>query len=114
MNKYKERLHNEILVDCRDEYEQNMSWFYYAEEHIQFPFSADIRLKKSDGKEEIKRIQVEKLTTDDSDFEHNFDLKIAVDVGGYLIEIPLSKLENIEAEEETIEIIDTWKYWRKR
>jgi hypothetical protein len=29
----------EILVDCYNESEQALGWYYYLEEHLRFPFS---------------------------------------------------------------------------
>lgn len=104
-------LRDEILVDCYDRIEQNMSWFYFAQDELAFPFEADILLKKVDGRKETKRLEVIKLTTDDSDFYEGFELKLGVEIDGYLIEIPLSNLKNVEKIGRNQEIIETWKYW---
>ena len=112
--KYEEKLYDEILVDCKDEYEQNMSWFYYVQDELEFPFEASIKLRKRNGGEIIKRVKVLDLSTDDSNFDRNFEIKVDIEFDEYIIETPMSKLEDIEANENTIEIIEIWKYWTKR
>lgn len=34
------RIHDEIVVDAYDEAERAMSWYYYLEEKLDFPFKA--------------------------------------------------------------------------
>ncbi len=31
---YEDKLYNEILVDCKDVYEQNMSWYNYVSDEL--------------------------------------------------------------------------------
>lgn len=42
-----ERIAMEIVVDCYGESEQAMGWYYYLEEHLGFPFSAECSMKRS-------------------------------------------------------------------
>jgi hypothetical protein len=37
---FENRLHNEIIVDAYRPEEQAISWYYYLDEHLQFPFKA--------------------------------------------------------------------------
>jgi len=113
-DKFEDKLYDEILVDCKDDYEQNMSWFYYVQDELKFPFNAEIILKTiNKGKETIK-VKVVNLPAGDLNFDRNFDIKVDIELGNYLVEIPLSKLEKIEGSEEIIEIIEIWKYWVKK
>ena len=111
---FEEKIHGEIIVDCNDEYDQNMSWFYYAQDELEFPFIAYLRVKKVNGGEVLRKVNVIQLCTNDSNFEKNFDLIVEVEFGEYFIEIPLSKLEDIKAPKSITEIIEIWKYWRKK
>lgn len=108
---YEKKLYNEILVDCSHEYEQNSSWFYYVQDEMDFPFEAQIELKKREGGNILKKVNVIRLSEDDTNFERNFDLKVAVELDDYIIEIPFLKLTEIKATERTIETIEIWKYW---
>lgn len=111
IEKYKEKLHNEILVDCKDEYDQNMSWFYFVQDEITYPFIAYIEVRKKAVGKVLKKVEVIGLSTDDSNFDKNFDLKVDVEFDEFILEIPLGKLKDIRASENTIETIETWKYW---
>ena len=31
----------EVVVDCYDEHERAMGWYYYLDGHLQFPFTAN-------------------------------------------------------------------------
>ena len=110
---YEEILYNEILVDCKDDYDQNMSWYYYVQDELDFPFEAQIELKKREGGKVLKSVQVIELS-DDEDFHRNSNLKVNIELDDYIIETPLGKLTEIEATERTIEIIKVWKYWIKK
>ena len=112
--KYENILHQEILVDCKDEYDLNMNWYYFVQDELEYPFEAAIEIKKRKGGKILKKVKVIDLATDDSNFERNFDLKVEVGFDEYFLEIPLMKLTNIVATERTAEIIEVWKYWVKK
>jgi len=38
----KDRIEDEVIVDCYDEYEVAMGWFYYLNDNLIFPFKASI------------------------------------------------------------------------
>lgn len=111
--KFDEILHDEILVDCKDEYEQNMSWYHFVQDELEYPFEASIELRKREGGKVSRRVKVMDLSKNDSNFDRNFDLKVDVEFGDFILEIPLGKLEEINASERTIEVIKVWKYWIK-
>jgi len=112
--KYKEILYDEILVDCKGEYEQNMSWYYFVQDELEYPFDAFIEIRKREGGKVSKKIKVVDLSTEDSNFDKNFDLKVDVEFDDFILEIPLGKLEKIEASERIVEIIEVWNYWIKK
>ncbi len=91
-----------------------MSWFYFLQDELAFPFIAYIALIEIGKGEIFKKINVKGLSTDDSNFERNFDLKVEVEFDKYLMEFPVSKLEKIKASKATIEAIKLWKYWVKK
>jgi hypothetical protein len=114
---FDQKIMDEIIVDCEDQYDQNMSWFYYVQEEIAFPFIAYVEVRKKkqrSGTQVFKKVNVIGLATDDSNFDNNFDLKVDVEFDDYIIEFPLSKLEDVRASESTIETIELWKYWISR
>ncbi|MBV9937169.1 MAG: hypothetical protein JO150_01595 [Acidobacteriaceae bacterium] len=42
-----QRIENEIFVDAYNEEERAMSWYYHAENEMQFPFPARCLLRKA-------------------------------------------------------------------
>jgi hypothetical protein len=54
-----ERIDYEIIVDCYDDDEVMMGWYYYLEEKLTFPFTAKYRSPaKGRGKTTTKLLQV--------------------------------------------------------
>ena len=104
------KLYSEIIVDCNGEEEQNSSWYYYVQDEMEFPFEADVALKKLEGGKETKKVKVIALS-DDINVDRNFDLKVEVELGEYIVELSLAKLENIAESEVAAEIVAIWKYW---
>lgn len=103
----------EIIVDCYDEYEASMGWYYYMEETLKFPFKAKAKLKKSDGSVKLTEIQVTGLAADEEGFMGNdFDLEILT--GGHFSNIHYSQLSQIKADDETLEAFAIWEYWNRK
>ena len=103
-----DRIYNEAIVDARPE-EQAMSWYYYLEGKITFPFRAKCvaanavsPLRKGETVE-ILRLAVEEAC------EH--DMLVQIRWQGRKLAIPLSQLDAVGADESTLEAIDNWHYW---
>ena len=106
------KIEDEIIVDCHDEYEVSMSWYYFMEESLKFPFDAKAKLKKKDGSNRLTAIQVTRLASDEEGFtENDFDLEILI--GEYYNTIHYSQLCQIKADDTTMEAFAIWDYWRK-
>ena len=41
-----DRITDEIIVDCHDEEERAMGWYYYLDEQLEFPFTATCIVKR--------------------------------------------------------------------
>ncbi len=59
-------------------------------------------------------VEVLGLLEDSSDFEESFDLKVDIELKEYIIEIPLVHLKDVYGSDQTIEVVEIWKYWKKR
>jgi Calcium binding len=106
-----ERIHNEAIVDARPE-EQAMSWYYYLESRIRFPFRA--RGGAANAVSPLRKGQtteVLRMATEDA-CEH--DMLVHIRWQGRLMAVPLSQLEVISADESTDEAIGDWHYWVAR
>jgi hypothetical protein len=107
-----ERITDEIIVDCYDEYEEMSGWYCYLEEKITFPFTA-----KSQGSKRKKSGETKPLTVvgiaDQEDCEREIFMMILLKEDGIedQIPVPLATLEVIEADQATKEAIADWHYW---
>jgi Calcium binding len=103
-----DRIHNEAIVDARPE-EQAMSWYYYLDAKISFPFPAKCLtanpgspLRKGEAVE-VLRMAVEGLC------EH--DMLVQIRWQGRKMAVPLFQLGAIDPDESTKEAIGDWHYW---
>ena len=103
-----DRIHNEAIVDVRPE-EQAMSWYYYLESKICFPFRA--RCVGANAVSPLRKgetTEVLRMATEDA-CEH--DMLVQIGWQGRKLAVPLSQLEAIDADESTQEAIGDWHYW---
>ena len=100
-----ERIHNEAIVDAGPE-EQAMSWYYYLEGKIRFPFRATCVAVKDVSP--LRKGEVVRMAGEDA-CEH--DLLVQIRWQGRKMAVPLSQLEAIGADESTQEAIGDWHYW---
>ncbi len=104
------KIDNEILVDCLDDYEVAVGWITTMNDEIDFPFTATAELKKKDGSSEHKTVQIVGLKSDEDDF-HGNDFYLNMEHGEYIVPITYSKLTNIVASEQTLELFQCWNQW---
>ncbi len=111
---FDEKIRNEVVVDCRDDYEQNMSWFYYLEEELEFPFIAyvPVKLIEQTAGQVCRKVNV--IGLKETDFGDKFELKVETEFDRYIMEFPLAVLRDIRASDEVIEAIELWQYWAKK
>lgn len=104
-----ERIHEEIIVDAYGPEEQAMSWYYYLEDKLQFPFHAQCvasvptsPLRKGDS------VEIRKMAPEDS---CSSDMLVILRWQGRAMAVPLSQLAAIDLDESTCEAITDWHYW---
>ena len=103
-----DRIYNEAIVDARPE-EQAMSWYYYLEGKITFPFRA--RCVAANAVSPLRKgeaIEVLRMAVGDA-CEH--DMLVQIRWQGRKMAVPLSQLEVINPDESTQEAIGDWHYW---
>ena len=106
-----DRIHSEAIVDARPE-EQAMSWYYYLESKICFPFRA--RCVSANAVSPLRKgetTEVLRMATEDA-CEH--DMLVQIGWQGRKLAVPLLQLEAIDADESTQEAIGNWHYWLRR
>jgi len=107
-----DRIHNEAIVEAYGSEEQAMSWYYYLENKIRFPFSAKCivanlvsPLKKGET------VEVRRLAPEDA---CSTDMLVLIRWQGRNMAAPLSQLAPIGGDESAAEAIADWHYWVAR
>jgi len=103
-----DRIHNEAIVDAGPD-EQAMSWYYYLESKISFPFQAKcLSSKVVSPLKKHETVEVIRMAPDDV-CEH--DMLVLVQWQGRKVAVPLSQLAPVDPDESTGEAIGDWHYW---
>jgi len=103
-----DRIHNEAIVDAGPE-EQAMSWYYYLEGKITFPFRAKcIAANAISPLRKGETVEVLRMAGEDA-CEH--DMLVQIRWQARRMAVPLSQLKAIGADESTQEAIGDWHYW---
>ena len=103
-----DRIHTEAIVDASPD-EQALSWYYYLENKISFPFQAKCRAAKVTSP--LKRgetVEVIRMAPDDV-CAH--DMLGLVRWQGRKMAVPLAQLNAVDPDESTAEAIGDWHYW---
>ena len=104
-----DRIHEEAIVDAYGPEEKAMSWYYYLEGKLRFPFSAKCTaskitspLRKGEDVEVLRMAPDEVCAT---------DMLVMVRWQGRKLAIPLSQLTAVDQDDSTAEAIGDWQYW---
>ena len=106
-----ERIYNDAIVDARPE-EQAMSWYYYVEEKLSFPFQAECRVLRKTSPLVLGEVLSVKEMADMDECEK--EMFVLVEWQGRELAVPLIQLKPLEADDETFEAVDDWHYWMER
>ena len=106
-----DRIDKEAIVDASPE-EQAMSWYYYRQGKIRFPFqakciAADIVSPLRKG----ETVEVVRMAPEDN-CEH--DMFVQVQWQGRKLTVPLSQLTAVDPDDSTEQAIGDWHYWIAR
>ena len=103
------RIDEEANVDACGPEEKAMSWYYYLEGKLSFPFRARCTaskitspLRKGEDVEVVRMAPDETCTT---------DMLVMVRWQGRKLAVPLAQLTAIAPDESTEEAIGDWHYW---
>jgi hypothetical protein len=104
-----DRIHEEAIVDAYGPEEKAMSWYYYLDDRLSFPFRARCTaskitspLKKGEDVEVLRMAPDEACTT---------DMLVMVRWQGRKLAVPLAQLTAIDPDDATDEAIADWRYW---
>ena len=103
-----DRIHNEAIVDAGPE-EQALSWYYYLENKIRFPFQAKcLATKVVSPLRKGETVEVVRMAPDDV-CAH--DMLVVVRWQGRNMAVPLAQLTAVDLDDSTAEAIGDWHYW---
>jgi hypothetical protein len=105
-----ERIENEIVVDAYDEYERATGWHCYLTDKITFPFTARCVAKRKKSPLKVNQ-EVEVTGMAPQEDKPDRDMYVLIRWDEEELAVPLSQLEPIEADEETVEAVGDWHYW---
>ena len=107
-----QRIIMEAIVDANGPDEQAMGWYYYLDDKITFPFTAEcIAVNKRAPLELGEKITALQMSGEDY-CEH--DMHVDISWKGKVLAIPLAQIKPLETDEETAEAIGDWHYWKNR
>ena len=104
-----ERISNEITVDAYGPEEQAISWYYYLDENLHFPFSARCIVRRATSPLQVGD-EVEVLGMP-SEEECEHDMFVMIRWKRHQLAVPLMQLEGIQVDKETQQAIEDWHYW---
>ena len=104
-----QRISNEIIVDAYGPEEQALGWYYYLEEHLQFPFTARCVVHRTISPLKVgEKVKVVGMPSEE-DCEHN--MFVLIQRKSDTFGVPLIQLEGVGVDEETKQAIEDWHYW---
>ena len=108
--KREHRIAMEVVVDAYDAHERAIGWYYYLQEQLQFPFTANCIVHRAISPLRVKD-EVEVIgMPDESECEHEMFVTIPWEKDG--LAVPLAQLKPIsETDQSTKQAVADWHYW---
>ncbi len=107
-----ERIVMEAIVDCYNEEERAMGWYYYLGEQIVFPFQANCINKRSISPlNQDELVNVISMAPED---ECDNEIFVMINWQEREFSVPLGQLKPVEVESDTLRAIEDWHYWKAR
>jgi len=104
-----ERIYMEAIVDAYGPEEQAMGWYCYLESKIDFPFIAQCTDRRAISPLRVgDEVEVLEMAPAD-ECEHEMFVVVHWEKDG--LGVPLSQLRPVDADEETTEAVEDWRYW---
>lgn len=107
----RDRIFDEIIVDCYQHSEFQKAWYHYLDEYIMFPFQADVSVKiNNSGEYKMKTIDILSLL---DEVHCSYDMIVKAETWGEYdyFYVSLVDLQNIRGSESTKQAIGDWQYW---
>jgi hypothetical protein len=106
------RIANEAIVDCYNESERAMGWYYYLERALVFPFKARCHAVRKTSPLAVGDI-VRVLALADED-DCTSEIMVAIEREQNALAVPLSQLTCVTRRGSTLRGVGDWHYWVAR
>jgi len=111
-DEFDRRLSLEIIPDAYGPEEQALSWYYYLEERLQFPFEAECVSDRATSPLRIgDKVDVVGMPTEE-DCEH--EMLVNIRWNERVLAIPLAQLGGVDVDEQTHQAMQDWHTWVDR
>lgn len=107
-----DRITNEIVVDAYNAEERALGWYYYLEEQLRLPFHA--RCTRSNPVSPLRRDEEVEVVKMPPEAVCRHDMFVVIEWENRTFAVPLSQLEPIEADADTMQGIEDWRYWKSQ
>jgi hypothetical protein len=110
LNRIRERrIEQEIVVDAYTSDEQAMSWYYYLEEKLAFPFKAKcVAVHGISPLKKGEEVEVLGMAPEDDCMKEMF---VLVGFASRRLGVPLIQLDPVKPDKATREATEDWRYW---
>lgn len=103
------RIHDEIIADANGPEEQAMSWYYYLEAKLHFPFRATCTTSRTTSPlRKGESVEVRRMAPEDA---CSADMLVMIRWQDRNMAVPLSQLTAADADGSTRQAIEDWHYW---
>lgn len=107
-----DRIELEIVVDAYNEAERAMGWYYYLDNHLNFPFKASWTSQRRTSSLTSEEVEVVGMSPEEYCSKEMFvELLYKEGTAEDTFSVPLSDIEAIDAAPKTQEAIADWHYW---
>jgi len=107
-----ERILFEIVVDAYNETERAMSWYYYLQDQLEFPFAAECRSARTTSPLKVgQKTHVVAMAPED---DCKTEIQVLVKSGRTNLVVPLDQLACESKNEGTCQGVADWHYWKAR
>ena len=106
------RINEEIVVDAYTPDERALSWYYYLEDKLEFPFRARcVAARTMSPLKTGEQVNVLAMPKEDDCMN---EMLVMISFAGRRLGVPLAQLEVVKAKGGTREAVEDWCYWKSR
>jgi hypothetical protein len=103
------RIDNEIVLDCFNETERAMGWYYYLQQQLSFPFKATCVANTATSPLRVnEEVHAVSMAEEQACMQ---EIHVRVQRGGGEVDVPLRQLRCHSRSRKTKQAVQDWHYW---